>query len=81
VSIFRRKPKEDYGIDNEVYAQLIESGFEDKIESYFNAIRTREYNKLIKSDCNSVEQAGVLKGIEMCSQMFSKMNAFNRSKK
>lgn len=73
--------KEDYSIDNEVYAEIVNSGLDEKINSYFRVIRTREYEKLIRNSDDIVMQAGVLKGIEMCSQMFKSMNALSKSKK
>lgn len=73
--------KEDYSIDNEVYAEIVNSGLDEKINSYFRVIRTREYEKLIRNSDDTVMQAGVLKGIEMCSQMFKSMNALSKSKK
>lgn len=77
----KSRKKEDYSIDNEVYAEIVNSGLDEKIDSYFVMIRTREYEKLIRAEGDVSVQVGVLKGIELCSQMFKSMNALSKSKK
>lgn len=76
--MFKKKDHTHIGIDSETYAELRRMGMEEKVIGFFDLIRTREYNKLIKGDVDKSEQIGVLKGIEMCSQMFKTMHTVHK---